>query len=61
MSTCYPSCPAPSSIVGHAPTIVHALAFTGPGAAFNYLALVGIGAVIAGLAFLADNMTRRSK
>ena len=61
MSTCYPSCPAPSSIVGHAPTIVHALAFTGSGAGLNYLALAGFVAVGAGLAFLADYMIRRSK
>ena len=61
MSTCYPSCPAPSSVVGHAPTVVHALAFTGSGAGLNDLAIAGIVVVCAGLALLADHMIRRSK
>ena len=60
-TTCYPSCPAPSSIVGHAPTVVHALAFTGSGAGLNDLTIVGIVVGCAGLAFLADHMIRRSK
>lgn len=48
-STCYPSCPPPSTIVTHAPPVPHVahLAYTGAGI-LEPLSLIGFGCITLG-------------
>jgi hypothetical protein len=55
--TCYPSCSPPSSIVTHAPTVVHhALAFTG--FASGNLILAGVVCLAIGAGLLSWALRR---